>query len=91
MTMDECEMRSELEPMRCAVSSRVWISALYVHAQRTMCTTQSLVRTSSLVSCIVVHVVRVDPVVVCDGIVVRRTLVLIALHRSHCFRRSHFS
>ena len=35
-------------------------------------------------------VVRVDPVVVCD-VVVRRTLVLIALHRSHCFRRSHFS
>ena len=37
------------------------------------------------------HVVRVDPVVVCDDVVVRRTLVLIALHRSHCFRRSHFS
>ena len=36
-------------------------------------------------------VVRVDPVVVCDDVVVRRTLVLIALHRSHCFRRSHFS
>ena len=37
------------------------------------------------------HVVRVDPVVVCDDVVVRRTLVLIALHRSHCFRRGHFS
>ena len=36
------------------------------------------------------HVVRVDPVVVCDDVVVRRTLVLIALHRSHCFHRSHF-
>ena len=36
------------------------------------------------------HVVRVDPVVVCDDVVVRRTLVLIALHRSHCLRRSHF-
>ena len=35
------------------------------------------------------HVVRVDPVVVCDD--VRRTLVLIALCRNHCFRRSHFS
>ena len=42
--------------MRCAVSSRVWVSALY-------------------------------PVVVCDDVVVRRTLVLIALHRSHCFHR----
>ena len=37
------------------------------------------------------HVVRVDPVVVCDDVVVRRTLVLIALCRNHCFRRSHFS
>ena len=32
------------------------------------------------------HVVRVVPVVVvCDDAVVRRTLVLIAFHRSHCF------
>ena len=37
------------------------------------------------------HVVRVDPVVVCDDVAVRRTLVLIALCRDHCFRRSHFS
>ena len=29
--------------------------------------------------------------VVCDDAVVRRTLVLIALHRGLCFRRSHFS
>ena len=37
-------------------------------------------------------VVRVHiPVVVCDDAVVRRTLVLIALHRRLCFRRSHFS
>ena len=31
------------------------------------------------------HVVRVVPVVVCDDAVVRRTLVLIAFQRSHCF------
>ena len=37
------------------------------------------------------HVVRVVPVVVCGDAVVRRTLVLIALCRNHCFRRSHFS
>ena len=37
------------------------------------------------------HVVRVDPVVVCDDVVVHRTLVLIALCRNHCFRRSHVS
>ena len=36
-------------------------------------------------------VVRVVPVVVCDDAVVRRTLVLIALHRSLCFHRSHFT
>ena len=34
--------------------------------------------------------VHVPPVVVCDEAVVRRTLVLIALHRRLCFRRSHF-
>ena len=33
---------------------------------------------------------RVVPVVVRGGAVVRRTLVLIAFHRSHCFHRSHF-
>ena len=37
------------------------------------------------------HVVRVVPVVVCDDAVVRRTFVLIAFHRSHCFHRSHFT
>ena len=31
---------------------------------------------------VVVHVI---PLVVCDDAVVRRTLVLIAFHRSHCF------
>ena len=36
-------------------------------------------------------VVRVVPIVVCDDAVVRRTLVLIAFHRSHCFHRSHFT
>ena len=36
-------------------------------------------------------VVRVVPIVVCDDTVVRRTFVLIALHRNCCFRRSHFA
>ena len=31
---------------------------------------------------VVVHVI---PLVVCDDAVIRRTLVLIAFHRSHCF------
>ena len=37
---------------------------------------------------VVVHVI---PLVVCDDAVVRRTLVLIALYRSLCFHRSHFT
>ena len=37
---------------------------------------------------VVVHVI---PLVVCDDAVVRRTLVLIAIYRSHCFHRSHFT
>ena len=36
-------------------------------------------------------VVRVAPIVVCDDAVVRRTLVLIAFHRSHCFHRGQFT
>ena len=37
-------------------------------------------------------VVRVHiPLIVCDDAVVRRTLVLIALHCRLCFCRSHFS
>ena len=31
------------------------------------------------------HVVRVVPIVVCDDVVVGRTLLLIALYRGHCF------
>ena len=37
------------------------------------------------------HVARVVPIVVCDDAVVRRTLVLIALCRNHCFHPSHFA
>ena len=37
---------------------------------------------------VVVHVI---PLVVCDDAVIRCTLVLIALYRSHCFHRSHFT
>ena len=36
-------------------------------------------------------VARVVPIVVCDDAVVRRTLVLIAFHRGHCFHRSHYT
>ena len=44
------------------------------------------VSTSSLVSCLVSCLLYASvPIVVCDDAVVRRTLVLIAFHRSHCF------
>ena len=49
MTVDDKVFAQDLSQMKCAVSSRVWISALYVHAQRTVCTTQSSKSTSSLV------------------------------------------
>ena len=55
----------------------------------------AIVEVNVVIGVLVVHcellVVRVVPVVVCDDAVVRRTLVLIALCRSHCFHRSHFS
>ena len=65
--------------MRC--HHQVWKSALYVHAQRTVCTTQLSKSTSSLVSCLVseVHVVvRVHVPLVVDA-VIDLTLSLIAL------------
>ena len=55
----------------------------------------AIVEVNVVIGVLVVHcellVVRVVPVVVCDEAVVRRTLVLIALYRSLCFRRSHFA
>ena len=55
----------------------------------------AIVGVNVVIGVLVVHcellVVRVVPLVVCDDAVVRRTLVLIALCRKHCFRRSHFS
>ena len=56
----------------------------------------AIVEVNVVIGVLVVHgellvVVRVVPVVVCDDAVVRRTLVLIALYRSHCFHRSHFT
>ena len=53
----------------------------------------AIVEVNVVIGVLVVHfellVVRVVPVVVCDDAVVRRTLVLIALYRSLCFRRGH--
>ena len=55
----------------------------------------AIVEVNVVIGVLVVHcelfVVRVVPVVVGDDAVVRRTLVLIALYRSLCFHRSHFT
>ena len=55
----------------------------------------AIVGVNVVIGVLVVHceppVVRAVPLVVCDDAVVRRTLVLIALCRRLCFRRSHFS
>ena len=71
--------------MRCAVRSMCTLNARCASRNRFV----NVVIGVLVVHC-ELHVVRVDPVVVCDDVVVHRTLVLIALHRSHCFRRSHF-
>ena len=80
-------MDSELEPMRCAVSSSsVEQCALCASSMHDV--HHAIVGVNVVIG---VLVVRVVPVVVCDDAVVRRTLVLIALCRSHCFLRSDFS
>ena len=76
--------------MRCAVSSRVWIQCALC-ARSTHDVHHAIVGVNVVNGVVLgeLHVVRADPVVVCDD-VVRRTLVLIALCRNHCFHRSHF-
>ena len=55
----------------------------------------AIVEVNVVIGVLVVHcellVGRVVPVVVCDDAVVRGKLILIALYRSLCFRRSHFT
>ena len=62
------------------------ICADSMHAVR-----HAIVEVNVVIGVLVAHgvllVVRVVPIVVCDDAVVRRTLVLIAFHRSHCFHR----
>ena len=79
--------------MRCAVSSSS-VEQCALCADSTHDVHHAIVEVNVVIGVLVVHcellVVRVVPVVICDYAVVRRTLVLIALYRSHCFRRSHF-
>ena len=80
--------------MRCAVSSTS-VEQCALSASSTHDVHHAIVEVNVVIGVLVVHcellVVRVVPLVVCDDAVVRRTLVLIALHRRLCFRRSHFS
>ena len=90
----ECESAQDLSQNEvCGVITSVDQCAL--RARSTHDVHHAIVEVNVVIGVLVVHgevlVAHVDPVVVCDDVVVRRTLVLIALHRSHCFRRSHFS
>ena len=89
------KMRSELEPLGVRCHHELWnkdACAVSVHVRHASVEVQ--VQCVNVVIGVVLgelHVVRVVPVVVCDDAVIRRTLVLIAFHRSHCFHRSHFT
>ena len=80
--------------MRCAVSSSS-VEQCALCADSTHDVHHAIVGVNVVIGVVLgeLHVVvRVNiPLVVCDDAVVRRTLVLIALHRRLCFRRSHFS
>ena len=95
MTMDECECPQNLSHEVCGVIIKLWnkdARAVSVHVRHASVEVQ--VQCVNVVIGVVLgelHVVHVVPVVVCDDAVVRRTLVLIALYRSHCFHRSHFT
>ena len=91
----ECEIAQDLSHevcgviIKCGTKMRVQSQCMYAHAS-----VEVQVQCVNVVIGVVLgelHVVRVVPVVVCDDAVVRRTLVLIAVYRSHCFHRSHFT
>ena len=96
MTMDgDMKCAQNLNNEVCGVIIKLWNKdalAVSVHVRHASVEVQ--VQCVNVVIGVVLgelHVVRVVPVVVCDDAVVRRTLVLIAFHRSHCFRRSHIA
>ena len=95
MTVDDYECAQNLSHEVCGVIIKLWnknARAVAVHVRHASVEVQ--VHCVNVVIGVVLgelHVVRVVPVVVCDDAVVRRTLVLIAVYRSHCFHRSHFT
>ena len=92
---DDCECAQNLSHEVCGVITncgRCAVRADSVHVRHASVEVQ--VHCVNVVIGVVLGellVVRVVPFVVCDDAVVRRTLVLIAFHRSHCFHRSHFT
>ena len=95
MTVGDNEVLRTLAK-RCAVSSQTVEDAQCVQTQCMYATRtlkwRCIVSTSSLVSCLESCLLFTSfQFVVCDDAAVRRTLVLIAFHLSHCFPRSHFS
>ena len=93
MTVDDYEWTQNLSHKVCGVITSVKQCALCADSMHVV--RHAIVEVNVVIGVLVVHcellVVRVVPVVVCDDAVVRRTLVLVAFHRSHCFHRSHFT
>ena len=90
MTVGDYECAQNLSHEVCGVITSCGTKAVSVHVRHASVEVQCV----NVVIGVVLgelHVVRVVPVVVCDDAVIRRTLVLIAFHRSHCFHRSHFT
>ena len=90
---DGYDETQNLSQKRCETTSSVKECAL--RARSTHDVHHAIVEVNIVIGVVLgeLHVVvRVHiPLVVWDDAVVRRTLVLIALHRRLCFRRSHFS
>ena len=91
MTVDDYERAQNLSHEVCGVVIKLWnkdARAVPVHVRHASFEVQ--VQCVNVVIGVVLgelHVVRVVPVVVCDDAVICRTLVLIAIYRSHCFCR----
>ena len=89
-TVDDYEWTQNLSQEVCGViiSCGTKVRAVPVHVRHASVEVQ--VQCVNVVIGVVLGellVVRVVPVVVCDDALVRRTLVLIAFHRSQCFHR----
>ena len=90
MTVSDYECAQDLSHEVCvyhheAVGTKMRVQCQCMYATRQLKCRRNRVNVVIGVVLGELHVVRVVPVVVCDDAVVRRTLVLIAFHDSHCF------